>query len=360
MSFVWPSLLWLLLLIPLLVAAYFYLLRRKKRQAVRYANLLIVKQAMAGRASFRRHVPPLLTLGALTLMIIAVARPQAVVTVADYRGTVILAMDVSGSMRADDIAPTRIEAAQAAARGYIESLPPNVRAGIVVFAGSAFLVQQPTTDREDLLSAIERFELQRGTNLGSAIVVSLETIFDVDLDLDDEGPFAQGPGFGAAPFDAGPLGAAPLGELAVQPEAATPPPGTMPGSFDEAMVILLTDGRATAGPDPIEAARLASVWGVRVFTVGFGTADGGVVEFAGQRRRQQLDEETLRQVAEITRGDYFLAGTGDELENVLDTLNTQLVTEREETEITALFAGLAGLLTLLAAGLSLAWFGRVL
>ncbi len=354
MSFVWPTLLWLLLLIPLLVAGYFYLLRRKKRQAVRYANLLIVKEAMAGRVSFRRHVPPLLILAALTLMIIAVARPQAVVTLLSSRGTVILAMDVSGSMRADDIAPTRIEAAQAAARAYIERLPRDVNAGIVVFAGSAFLVQQPTDDREDLLRTIDRFELQRGTAIGSAIVVSIETLFGVDIDLDEEGPLGQQQGFGGQ----GGFGI-PLGGLVQQAEPATPPPGTTPGSYQEAIVILLTDGRATTGPSPIDAARVASDWGLRVFTVGFGTAEGGVVDFAGQSRRQQLDEDTLRQVAEITRGQYFLAGTGAELESVLETLNTQLVSEREETEITAIFAGLAGLLTMLAAGLSFAWFSRV-
>ena len=348
MSFLWPSLLWLLLLIPLLVATYFYLLSRKKKQAVRYANLLIVKQAMAGRASFRRHVPPLLMLAALTVIFVAVARPQAEITLASNRGTVILAMDISGSMRADDILPTRIEAAQAAARTYLETLPRTVMAGIVAFAGSAFLVQQPTDDRDDLLAAIERFELQRGTAIGSAILVSLETLFDVDLDLDEEGPLGQQPDQGFR-----------LGEMAQQAAPAEPPPGTMPGSNQESIIILLTDGRATAGPDPIEAARLASDWGVRVFTVGFGTVTGEVVDFAGQRRRQQLDEESLRQIAEITRAEYFLAGTETELADVLNTLNTQLVTEREQTEITAILAGLAGLLTVLAAGFSFAWFGRV-
>jgi Ca-activated chloride channel family protein len=349
MSFLWPGMLWLLLIVPLLAAGYVYLLRRRKRHAVRYANLLIVKQALGGRAGLRRHIPPVLLLAALTVTIIAVARPEMVIITASNQATVLLAMDVSGSMRADDIEPSRIEASRAAARAFVASLPRDVSAGIVAFAGTAFLVQQPTVNRDDLISTIDSVEIQRGTAIGSAILVALQTLFgEAGFDLGRLGLFMQG------------RQGLPLDEWVEQPEPTGPPPGTEPGSYQQAIVILLTDGRATTGPDPIEAARMAADWGVRVFTVGFGSAEGTVVEYAGQRRRSQLDEETLRQIAEITRGQYFLAATASELESVYDVLNRQFIVETERTEVTALFAALAGLLSILAAGLSFAWFSRIL
>ncbi len=180
MSFIWPELLWLLLAVPLLVAAYLWVLGRKKRFALRYASLDLVKEAMGTRIGFRRHVPPLLFLAALAIMIAAIARPQATVTLPSQHETVILAMDVSGSMRATDVEPNRLVAAQNAAKAFIGEQPESVRIGIVAFAGTATVAQAPTSSKEDLVAAIERFQLQRATAIGSAILVSLATLFPKD------------------------------------------------------------------------------------------------------------------------------------------------------------------------------------
>src|SRR5688572_19301501 len=184
MSFQWPEMLWLAVLLPLLVAAYLLVLRRKKKLALRYASLTMVKEAMAGSQTLRRHLPPLLLLAALAVMIGAIARPSAVVTLPSQHETVILAMDVSGSMRATDVEPNRLVAAQNAAKAFIADQPENVRIGIVAFAGTATVAQAPTRNREDLVAAIDRFQLQRATAIGSAIIVSLATIFpDHGLDV---------------------------------------------------------------------------------------------------------------------------------------------------------------------------------
>ena len=184
MTFLWPEMLWLLLLVPALVAGYFYILKRKQRAALRYASLSILKEAMGGGQRYRRHIPPLLFLLALTAMIVAVARPAALVTLPSQHRTIILAMDVSGSMRATDVEPNRITAAQNAAKAFIRDQPSNVRIGIVSFAGTASVVQAPTQNREDLIAAIDRFQLQRATAIGSGIIVSLATIFpDAGIDV---------------------------------------------------------------------------------------------------------------------------------------------------------------------------------
>ena len=359
MTFIWMGMLWLLLLVPLLVLAYLWILRRKKALAVRYANLSMVKQAMGGTASFRRHIPPLLFLASITVMLLAVARPAAILTLASQRAMVLLTMDLSGSMRAADVDPNRIVAAQKAAKEFIKGQPRDVRIGIVGFAGAAFLVQAPTTTKEDLNAAIDRFELQRGTAMGSGILVSLQTIFPQET-------FAL-PGFGGAGFGGGgggfsdPFpGAAPLGETPAATPKKPPPAPVPPGSYASALIIVMTDGQTTTGPDPVEAARLAANHGVRVFTVGFGSPDGDVVGFGGRFMRAQIDEESLKQVADMTKGQYFRATTAEELKKIYDGLNTQLIKERRETEITALFAAVAAALAILAAALSMLWFNRIL
>ncbi len=177
MTFLWPEMLWLFLLVPALVAGYFYLLRRKQQTALRYASLSMVKEAMGAGQKFRRHIPPLLFLVALIAMIVAIARPAAVITLPSQHQTIILAMDVSGSMRATDVQPNRITASQTAAKAFVADQPSNVRIGVVSFAGTAAVVQVPTQNREDIIAAIDRFQLQRGTAIGSGIIVSLATIF---------------------------------------------------------------------------------------------------------------------------------------------------------------------------------------
>jgi Ca-activated chloride channel homolog len=344
MTFIWPQMLWLLAIVPALVLAYLLILRRRKSAAVRYASLSVVKAAMGPGAGLRRHVPPALLLAALTLLLLAMARPAAMVTLPSQRQVVLLAMDVSGSMRAADVDPNRIIASQEAAKAFVATQPRSTRIGVVAFAGSAQLVQAPTLDREQIVAAIDRFQLQRGTNIGGGMLVSLQTIFP-------EAEFDLGPRF----FIPGPRGA-PLGEAAASEEPFAP---VEPGSYESAVIVLLTDGQATVGPDPIEVARLAADRGVRVFTVGFGSREGQTVGFGGMSMRVQLDEETLRQVAEITRGQYFHAGTSLDLDEVYRSLSSRLVMEREQTEITAFFSGAAAVLVVTAGLLSMMWFSRI-
>ncbi len=346
MSFLWPHLLWLLLVVPVLVVLYVWLLRRRKQAALRYASLSLVKEAMGTGQRVRRHLPPLLFLLALALMIAAIARPAAMITLPSQHDTVVLAMDVSRSMLAEDVKPNRIAAAQAAARAFIADQPPETRIAIVAFAGSASVVQAPTNNREDLLAAIDRFQLQRATAIGNAIVVSLATIFpEAKIDIAAVNATHRG---GAIPLDA---------KASANGEAFKP---VRPGSYGSAVIILLTDGQVTTGVDPIEAARMAADRGVRVFSVGIGTKEGEVLHTEGWSMRVRLDEESLKTIADITRGEYFYAGTAMDLKKVYETLNAKLVLETKQTEITALFAAVAAVLAVLAAGLSVLWFNRIL
>jgi Ca-activated chloride channel homolog len=348
LTFAWPNMLWLLLAVPALVAFYFWLLRRKKKSAVRYANLGLVKEAMGAGQRLRRHVPPLLFLLALTLMIAAMARPAATITLPSQQQTIILAMDVSGSMRATDVKPNRITAAQEAAKAFINETPRHVRIGIVSFAGTASVVQPPTENREDLAAAIDRFQLQRATAIGSGIIVSLATLFpDAGIDV---GELVYGRGNAPRPFPGDPI---------KKPEKKEFKP-VAPGSYPSGAIILLTDGQRTTGPDSLEAAKMAAERGVRVYTVGIGTTDGEVIGFEGWSMRVRLDEETLKQIANMTSAQYFYAGTAEDLKKVYEALSTRLVFEKKETEITAIVTAVAAALALAAGVLSLAWFNRVL
>jgi len=339
--------LWLLLIVPTLVGGYFYLLRRKQESALRYANLSMVKEAIGAGQRFRRHVPPLIFLIALLAMIVAIARPAAVVTLPSQHQTIILAMDVSGSMRAVDVAPNRISAAQAAAKAFVAEQPSNVRIGVVSFAATASVVQPPTQNREDIIAAIERFQLQRGTAIGSGIIVSLATIFpDADIDVSSLIYGRNAPR------------GVPLDQAGKADKPAFKP--VPPGSYSSAAIILLTDGQRTTGPDSIEAARMAADRGVRVFTVGFGTASGETLGFEGWSMRVRLDEATLKEIANITRGQYFYAGTAKDLKKVYESLNSRILLEKKDMEITALFAAAAAITALDSALLSLLWFNRFL
>ena len=348
MTFVWPHALWLLLAVPLLVVTYILVLRRKQRLAVRYANLSMLKDSLGASQSFRRHLPPTLFLLAIVAMIVAIARPAAVVTMPSQQQTIVLAIDVSGSMRATDVQPNRLVAAQAAARTFIEEQPRTTRIGVVAFAATALVVQHPTQNRNDALGAIDRLHLQRGTAIGSGIVVSLATIFPgAGITLDSLGGDKRQKAAAYPPDDR-----AKADKADVKPVA--------PGSFGPAAIILLTDGQRTTGPDPFEAAKLAADRGVRVFTVGMGTPDGEVMGFEGWRMRVRLDEDTLKGVSNITRGQYFYAGDAAELKKVYRSLNSRFVLEKKEMEITAAFAALAALLATISAMLSLLWFNRIL
>jgi Ca-activated chloride channel homolog len=284
---------------------------------------------------------------ALIVLIFAMARPSAVVTLPTQHETVILAMDTSGSMRATDVDPSRIAAAQAAAKSFVAAQPRRTRIAVVTFAGTAAVAQAPTDNREEILAAIDRFQLQRATAIGSGILVSLKVIFpDVEFDLRSYNP--RGDSTRGAPLD-----------QAGKPEkpAFKPVPA---GSYGSAVIILLTDGQSNVGPDPIESARMAAERGVRIYTVGFGTAEGESLRFEGWSMRVRLNEEALKKIAELTQGEYYYAGSAADLKKVYQTLSARLVFETRETEITALFSATAAVLALLAAFLSVLWTNRIL
>ena len=260
-------------------------------------------------------------------------------------------MDVSGSMSAADVEPNRLAAAQAAAKAFVADQPASVRIGVVSFAATASVVQAPTHNHDDVTAAIDRFQLQYGTAIGSGIIVSLATLF----------PDA---GFDVVELEYG-RDSRHAGERAVGRNAAgkgdkVPPKPVPPGSYNSAAIILLTDGQSTTGPDAMAAARLAADRGVRIFTVGIGTTAGEVMRFEGWRMRVRLDEETLKNIATATRGDYFYAGTAKDLKKIYQKLNAQFVLEKKASEITALFSAAAAVTALLAALLSLLWFNRIL
>ncbi|MDO8490783.1 MAG: VWA domain-containing protein [Dehalococcoidia bacterium] len=337
MSFVWVQMLWLLLFVPGLATVYIVLQRRRRKYALRYASLSLVKEALGRGPGIRRHIPAVLFLVALTVMIVALARPVATILLPSQQGTVILTVDVSGSMRADDLKPNRIEAAKAAARAFLESQPKNVRIGVVSFSEGASLVQAPTVDREALLAAINRLAPQRRTAIGSGIVASLDAIFEE-------------PGATPTPFS--------RDALPLQQATATPMP--MPqGSYASAIIILLSDGASNTGPRPQDAADQASSRGVRVYTVGVGSPEGSVLNLQGYSMRVRLDEETLKKVAEVTGGAYFRAETETDLSNIYQNLGTRLVFKPEQTELTAWFTGAGAAVMLIAGMLSLLWFSRL-
>jgi Ca-activated chloride channel homolog len=349
-SFLWPEFLWLLLLLPLLVLLYLWLLRRKKKIALRYASLSIVREAMGKGQSFRRHIPPLLFLMSLAAMLVASSRPSAVVSLPSQRETIMLAMDVSGSMRATDVLPNRLVASQNAAKAFLAELPRNVRVGIVAFAGTAAVVQPPTLSREDLVTAIDKFQLQRGTAIGNGIVVSLSELFpDAGIDL-------ASMQYGRERTKGTSIDQANKDDKAGKKEFVP----VAPGSYTSAAIILLTDGQRTTGVDSLEAAKAAADRGVRVYTVGVGTVDGETIGFEGWSMRVKLDEETLKGIARATQAEYFYAGTAADLKKVYETLSSRLAVEKKETEISGIVALLAATLAVLSAGLSLAWFNRIL
>ena len=348
MSFLWPEALWLLLAAPALVGLYLLLLRRRKKAAVRYASLGLVREALGSGRRFRRHVPPLLFLLALIVLVVAIARPRATVVLPSERRTIVMAMDVSLSMRATDVEPSRLEAAREAAKAFVREQPPDVRIGIVSFAGSAQLVQKPTRDRDDLVAAIDRLQLQLHTAIGSGIIASLATLFpDQGLDLE------------TADFRVSSSRDPP------RPRSIDRPPETKefepvaPGSNRSAAIILLTDGRRTTGPDPLDAARLAADRGVRVYTVGFGKAGGGTADVEGMPIYMRFDEETLRAIAQMTGAEYFQASSAADLKKVYEQLNARYTLERDETEISALVSAIGAVLVIAAAALSLSWYSRL-
>ncbi|WP_088288514.1 VWA domain-containing protein [Kineosporia sp. A_224] len=328
MTFAWPWMLVGLLAVPLLVGGYRRLLRSRDERRERLAAQGIVAPA-AARGRRRRHVAPALLLAALTLLLVALARPQATVASPRREGTVVLAFDTSSSMAATDVAPTRMEAAKAAARTFVRRQPAQVRIGVVAFGEGGLVVQQPTTDRAQVLAAVDRLSPQGGTSIGRGIQTSLSAIAGRVVEVDESG----GGGVEASGGDI--------------------------GYYGSAAVVMLSDGENTSGPDPLEVAAIASTAGVKVYPVGLGSAAGTVLQVDGFQLATKLDEPLLREVARTTDGTYYAAADGAALEQVYRSIDLAWTVRTEKIEVTALLAGIAALLLLVGAGLSFVWFGRV-
>jgi len=355
MAFLWSPLLWSVALVPLLVALYIWLQTRRRKYAVRYASLALVKPAMDARTRWRRYIPPALFFVALASMLVALARPVALVRTPKQEGIVMLALDSSLSMRAEDLKPNRFEAARTAARSFVEKRVSGIEVGMVAFAGNAAIVQMPTADAKELNAAINTLFLQRGTAIGSGILSSLDAIA---LAGDPDGaPANAGQGSPANSPNNAPASPEPVPTLAPVP----------PGTYIPAIIVLLTDGQNRNGPDPVEVAQKAAQTGVRIYTVGIGTTEGGFINgglggggfggggFGGGRGRQELDEETLKAIADATGGEYYYAATETELEKIYGNLGLNLVLKLEKVELTAYVTALAALLLFAAVGLSLWW-----
>jgi Ca-activated chloride channel family protein len=346
-SFLWPSMLWLLSAVPLLALAYVGVAARQRRRAAVGVRLETVGEA-AGRARLvRRRLPPLLWLTALALLTLAIARPQASIPLPARLETIVLAIDMSGSMRATDLAPTRLAAAQAAAKAFVAEQPSHVRIGVVAIAAAAAVVQSPTTRRDDIIQALERLEPQRGTALGSGLVIALDAALPrAGIDVDG---FSNGKPRSRAADKKG------AGEEKKAEQLAEP------GSDRATAIVLLSDGQSNVGPEPLKAAELAADYGVRIYTVGIGTAEGVVVKSEGWSMRTRLDEESLKKVASITDGEYFRAADAGELKKIYRNLGIKLGMEKPKpTEVTAIVVALGTLLAAAAAGLSMLWFNRIL
>jgi Ca-activated chloride channel family protein len=353
----WPASIFLLGLIPLLIALYVWVLRRRKRFTVRYSSLSLVRDALPKYSRWRRHFPFALFLFALASLVISLGRPIAIMAVPTNQTTIMLSMDVSRSMCSTDIPPNRLVAAQAAAVSFIESQKAGSHIGVVAFSSFAELVRLPTTDKETLITAINSLLTGRGTAIGSGILKALDTIADIDS--------------GVAPVTQGTSGINPA-----------PVPK---GAYAPAIIVLLTDGVSNVGPMPLEAAQQAADRGIRVYTIGFGTSTPGEFPRCGQRFmgrefsnggqqfgggqfggggggggnpngfRRGIDEETLKQVAEMTGGEYYSAESSTELQTVFQNLPTNIIVKHEVMEISVLFTAIGALLAMLAIMLSMSW-----
>lgn len=342
--------LWFLLATPFLIRAYFILLRRRKKIALRFPHLAPIRQSMDGKSRIKRHIPPAMLLAAFCLLVVAMARPSALVTLTSSQGgTIIMAMDVSGSMREGDVAPDRISAAKTAAKTFVDERDPVTRVGIVAFSDAAYVVQAPTTDTHMLDEAIGSLQPQLTTAIGSAVVTSLKSIFP-PVKMDPLLHDLVGEQFTAIESASDKARAKP----------AAPPPPVQPGSYRSAVIVLMTDGRNTTGPDPVEAARIASNLGIRIFTIGFGTPVREIRDRAGTDNNTILDEPTLKKMADMTKGQYFFAQSSDELAKIYKQLLTSVRRGPEETEITFVFVAAAAVLCVLSALLSLFWYHRIL
>ena len=336
MSFIWPAMLFSLVTIPLFIVVYLLVQRRRRQLAANYGSLGFAPGVQGRQPGFRRHLPVVFFLVGLTILVIALARPQAVVALPKQEGTVILAFDVSGSMAADDMKPTRMEAAKAAARDFVKRQPLFVQTGVVAFSDNGLSVQVPTNDPGAVLAAIDRLAPQTGTSVGQGILASLAAI---------------------AVSNNGGLPAEVYSNLLLTP---TPTPTPVPhGTYTPAVIILLSDGENNENPNPLTVAQTAADRGVRIYTVGIGSPTGTTVHINGFSIHTQLDEATLQQISQVTGGTYYNAQSEQDLLKIYDHLDTQLVAKPAKTELTSLFAGASIFFMLIGGLFSLLWFSRL-
>ena len=353
MGLLWPVSLLLLGLVPILVGIYVWAQRRRRRSGLRYSSLALVRDAVPRSSRVKRHLPFALFVLAVVGLIVAAARPVSIVAVPTGHKTIILSIDVSGSMCSTDISPTRLKAAQDAAAAFIRSQSSSTQIGIVAFAGFAAVVQPPTTDQQALLDTLDQLRTGRRTAVGSGILTSIDAIAELDKNV--------------APSQ-------------TEDSPDPPPPAVPSGAFAPDIIVLLTDGASNAGPSPLDAAQQAADRGVRVYTIGFGTADAGPLDpvcreqFMGREPgngqqffgpgggggggggfRRGIDEDTLKAVADRTGGAYYPAESAGELEAVFQALPTNLIVRHDVMEISVAFAALAALLAALAILLGQAW-----
>jgi Ca-activated chloride channel homolog len=327
MSFDSPWMLLLLAVVPLLVLAYVGALRRRTRRAERLASEGLVPTA-ASRRLRRRHIPFVLFAAGIALVVFGLARPTVNLPVPQREGTVILAFDVSNSMNAKDLKPTRMEAAKVAARAFIEQQPSSIKIGVVAFGDSAVTVLKPSNVKDEVLAAVNRLSISGGTSLGQGIFTSLRTIAGKPLKIDDS----------ALNSDAGSVNI---------------------GFFGSSAIVLLSDGENTTRPDPLALAEVASTAGVHVHAVGLGTEQGTVVQVDGFNVATSLDAPMLKKIADTTDGTYNQASDAAALTSIYKSIDLEFKTVKKPREATALFAAAGGLLLALGSTLSILWLGRV-
>jgi Ca-activated chloride channel family protein len=351
MIFIWHHALWLLLALPVLAGAYACLrARHKSETALRYAAFRNSTDETRASARVITHLPALLLLAALIALLLSIARPVLVTTAPATEGTIVLLIDVSISMAASDVEPTRLAAARAAARAFVQSQPRDVHIGVVAFGGEADVVQLPTTNRAEVMTALDRLELQRYTAIGNGIMAALLTLVptaDVPRGYDIFGTGRAPPGIHTIPLHDPRTPAAPRHK---------PVP---PGSYLSAAIILVSDGLGTMGVPATQAAKMAADHGIRIYSVGVGTLYGGIASIEGwEPIHADFDEQNLIKVADITRGEYFLARDAGKVTTIYEKLGRRVILQKSENEITVLFIAIAALLSLTAAGFSLLRIGH--
>jgi Ca-activated chloride channel homolog len=358
MHVVWPKLLALLIVVPLLVVVYSRVMKRRASRLAELAAKGFSPNAAAMKLGKRRHIPFAFFLLGLTLLLSSLARPQTTVSIPKREGTVILVFDVSNSMRADDLKPTRMEAAKVAARAFIAKQPKNIRLGVVALSDGSLITQQPTFDREPVLNAVNRLTAQGATSLGRGLLTALGSIAGKPIKFspssdDPNGP-AQSPDTTAPDTTLRNTSGANI-------DAA--PPGSIDsvdiGYFGSAAIVLLSDGENTATPDPLEVAKLSSTAGVKIYAVGVGTGAETVIDVGGFKVATALDEDMMQGIAKFSDGAYFRADDADTLSKIYSSIKLEWKSIPQRTEVTAIAAALGAIALTVGSLLSLLWFGRL-